>query len=68
MLGAVMEQRVTFLKQPDGTTRVRLDGEIVGGESLHIDGKSVVTVMDEFSRDWYENFRTVCDALSPSAI
>jgi len=65
--GAVMEQWVTFSALPDGNTRILLVGEIVGGDAFKIAGKSATTIMQEFSRGWYENFRTVCDALSPVA-
>jgi hypothetical protein len=65
--GVVMEQWVTFQKTLEGTTRVTLTGEMVGGESVSVAGMSAAALVEEFTRGWYENFRTVCDELSPVA-
>jgi len=65
--GVVMEQWVTFQKMVDGNTRVTLTGEMVGGESITVAGLTAEKLVEEFTRNWYENFRTVCDEMSPVA-
>ncbi len=65
--GVVLEQWVTFQKTVDGVTRVTVTGEMVGGESINIGGKNAMELLQDFTRTWYENFRTVCDELSLSA-
>jgi hypothetical protein len=66
--GVVLEQWVTFQTMANGSTRVTITGEMVGGESVDFDGKPAGALVEEFTRDWYDNFRTVCDQLSPIAI
>jgi hypothetical protein len=46
-------------------TRVNLTGDIAGGEYIEIEGKKVETLVQEFSKTWFENFRLVCDELAP---
>jgi hypothetical protein len=65
--GVVMEQWVTFQKMVDGNTRVTLTGEMVGGESITVAGLTAEKLIEKFTRNWYENFRTVCDEMSPVA-
>lgn len=64
--GVVLEQWVTFERAANGLTRVALVGEIVGGELISIGGKNAVELLQGFTHDWYENYRTVCDELSVS--
>jgi hypothetical protein len=63
--GVTMEQWVTFNELPSGMTRVNLTGDIAGGEYIEIEGKKVETLVQEFSKTWFENFRLVCDELAP---
>ena len=65
--GVVLEQWVMFEKTVDGQTRVTVIGEVVGGESININGKSAIDLIREFTEGWYENYRTVCDELSFAA-
>jgi hypothetical protein len=65
--GVVVEQWVTFQQTMEGLTRVTLVGEMVGGESINIGGKDAQELVQDFTRSWYENFRTVCDELAPLA-
>lgn len=66
--GVVLEQWVTFQTMANGFTRVTYTGEMVGGEAIDLGGKSAGALFEEFNRGWYDNFRTVCDQLSPIAI
>ena len=68
VFGAVIEQWVSFETMAGGFTRVSLVGEMVGGESLEVGGKPAMSLIQDFTRGWYENFRTVCDQLSPIAV
>jgi len=65
--GVAIEQWVTFETLPSSETRVRLVAEIVGGESMEVAGKPAYEMVFDFTRGWYENFRTVCDQLAPQA-
>ncbi len=65
--GVVLEQWVTFQKTVNGLTRVTVAGEVVGGESINIGNKTAMELLQQFTHGWYENFRTVCDELSPVA-
>lgn len=66
--GVVIEQWVTFQEMANGFTRVTVTGEMVGGESINVGGKSAESLVGDFTRNWYDNFRTVCDQLSPIAV
>ncbi len=65
--GVAIEQWVTFETLPSSDTKVRLYGEMVGGEDMEIGGRNAFDHIVEFTRSWYENFRTVCDELAPAA-
>ena len=65
--GVVLEQWVTFQKTVDGVTRVTVVSEMVGGESINIGGRNAMDLLEDFTRTWYENYRTVCDELSSAA-
>jgi len=65
--GVVLEQWVTFQRTADGVTRVTVISEMVGGEAINIAGKNAIELLQDFTRTWYENYRTVCDELSLSA-
>jgi hypothetical protein len=66
--GIVLEQWVTFQSLANGHTRVTLQGEMVGGESVDVSGQTAWSLVEGFTHTWYDNFRTVCDQLSPITI
>lgn len=64
--GIAIEQWVTFEPLASGETRVRVVGEIAGGEFLNVAGKSAEFLLQQFTETWYHNFSIVCDELAVS--
>lgn len=65
-MGNTMEQWVLFDKLPDGGTRVRTWAEFTGLTHV-LDGRPMKSLIAEFIRNWYENFRRACDELADEA-
>ena len=63
--GITIEQWLDFERTAAGT-RVVTKGEIVGGDFVRLEGKTVEDIVMDFTRTWYDNFRIVCDQLSLS--
>ena len=63
-LGVTIEQWVSFESKNGSGTLVRASAEIVG-EELDLDGVSLLEVFQNFTREWYEAYREVCNQLAP---
>lgn len=63
-LGVTVEQWVSFEPKNESGTLVRASGEIVGSEP-ELNGSSLQQFFQEFTRDWYQAYREVCDQLAP---
>ena len=65
-LGITIEQWVSFEAKNGSGTLVRVTGDIVGSE-LDLNGISLQQFFQDFTRDWYEAYREVCNQLAPIA-
>jgi Polyketide cyclase / dehydrase and lipid transport len=66
VLGAVLEQWVAFEELPSGGTSVTVSVNIAGGDLVKVGDQDPEKLVREFTEEWYENFRVVCDELSPA--
>jgi hypothetical protein len=64
VLGAVIEQSVSFEQLPTKETRVSVSVHIVGADSVNVGDNDAEQLVRQFTEEWYTNFRTVCDELS----
>lgn len=64
-MGIAIDQWVVFEPKGNGGTRVRTSGEIVGKETSLPDGESLEKFVTQFTRQWYEAYREVCNQLGP---
>ena len=63
-LGVTIEQWVSFEPKNGSGTLVHVTGEIVGSE-LDLEGVSLQQFFQDFTREWYEAYREVCNQLAP---
>ena len=64
-LGAAIDQWVVFESRNSSGTVVRITGEIVGANLVLADGLTLEQFVPEFTRQWYEAYREVCNQLAP---
>ena len=67
-LGVAIDQWVSFERKNGSGTVVRVAGEIVGADLVFANGVSLETFAKEFTRQWYDAFRDVCNQLAPIAV
>jgi len=63
-MGVTVEQWVSFEPRNESGTIVRATGEIVGSEP-QLAGTSLLEFFQDFTREWYEAYREVCNQLAP---
>ncbi|HUN88395.1 MAG TPA: SRPBCC family protein [Terriglobales bacterium] len=63
-MGVTVEQWVSFEPRNESGTIVRATGEIVGSEP-QLARTSLLEFFQDFTRQWYEAYREVCNQLAP---
>jgi len=63
-LGVTIEQWVVFEPRNGSGTLVHVTGDIVGSE-LDLNGVPLHQFFRDFTREWYEAYREVCNQLAP---
>jgi hypothetical protein len=64
-LGIAIDQWVEFEPHNGSGTHVRVTGEMVGAQLQLSNGLDVDRFVRDFTRQWYDAYREVCDQLTP---
>jgi len=63
-MGVAIDQWVVFEPKNNAGTFVRTSGEIVGADLTLTNGVSLEKFITDFTRQWYEAYREVCNQLA----
>jgi hypothetical protein len=66
-MGVAIDQWVVFEPRNGAGTCVRTSGEIVGANLTFANGVTLEKFVTDFTRQWYEAFREVCNELAEIA-